>query len=125
MAPEIRRIPVKTGLVENRHYAPAVVVFARPFGVNVTPHAPAVAGGIAPLLDVGVAPGAEGELDCAVLGEQGVAHCVVAESGFGGAVVVVWWGGGWGGVAFGVVLVGVCPVLGDGAVVVFEIWIGC
>lgn len=78
---------------------------------------------IAPALDVGVAPCAEGVLQGAVLAEERVAHGVVALCCVGGTVVVVCWGGVGAWVVRHVfVLVG--PFFGDVAVVVFEVWGG-
>lgn len=121
VSPEARVAPVPRRLVDDGHQAPAVVVLARPLGVDVSPHAPVVARLVAPALDVGVAPGAEGVLDDAVLLEEGVAHGVVAHGGQRVAVVVAWgrlWvvEEGW------VVLVVVQPLLGDIAVVILEVF---
>lgn len=109
-----------------------------PLRVDVAPHAPAVARGVAPVLDVRVAPRAEGVLDRAVLGEERVAHAAEAVGGGGGGPVVAFGGGlvgdGVYGLAVGLVLVGgaaepelgdvfplVEPFFGDVAVVVLEV----
>ena len=123
MSPKARIVPHLRSLVKDRHEPPVplVRVGAVPGGADVAPGPPAVACCIAPALDVGVAPCAEGVLQGAVLAEEGVTHGVVALGGVGGAVVVVCWGGvGTWVVRHVLVLVG--PFFGDVAVVVFEVW---
>lgn len=75
---------------------------------------------IAPLLNAGVAPGAEGVLDGAVLVKQGVTHPIVADGRLGLAVAIA---RGWDDVVgiFRVVDVLVGPLLGDIAVIILKV----
>lgn len=117
-------------------------MLAVPLRVDVAPHAPAVACIVAPVLDVRVAPGAEGVFDCAVLVEERVAHAAESLGGGRGRPVIALRGRlvGYGvyGLAVGLVFVGgptepelwdifplVEPLFGDVAVVVLEVCIGC
>ena len=82
MAPEVSPVVEERGVIEDRHETPGPLPLAGPFGIDVAPHSPAVAGGITPLLDVGVTPGTLRIFDGAVCGNKRVAHDLVAVEAF-------------------------------------------
>ena len=106
-------------MVHDPHHSPGGSGSSRPLWVDISVHAPAVAGRVTPLLHLSISPDTHGELDRPVLRLQRVPNPVISICALGRVPVIP--RGGIGIVRVLVVEVLVAPGAWNVAVVILEI----